>query len=124
MGGEVNWTTLIVAILGTGGITAFAREIISGFGKIGRGVSSRESKRKDDLVRNAERAYLERDEANERYERERRNRWKAEDDAAISRRIIISRGLERELPPEPEYEDTVTTAEMRKMRDQPAQEAS
>jgi hypothetical protein len=41
---------LIVGCLGSGGLGVFAKDIVSGIGKLRRGVSARESSRKIDIV--------------------------------------------------------------------------
>jgi hypothetical protein len=112
---EPNWTTLIVAVLGTGGVSVFLREIIAGAGKIGRGVSLRSRDRQRDLVRELSTALA-------NYERERANRWAVEDYAARLRRKAIERGDERDLPAPPVLVDTISPAEMRELRSQPPTE--
>ncbi|MCK2031255.1 hypothetical protein [Microbacterium galbinum] len=47
---NVNLVTIIVAVLGAGGLGAFAREIADIASKVRRGVSTRESNRKNDII--------------------------------------------------------------------------
>lgn len=47
---KTSLVTIIVAVLGAGGLGAFAREIADIVSKVRRGVSTRESNRKNDII--------------------------------------------------------------------------
>lgn len=47
---DVNLVAILVACLGAGGLGAFAREIADIASKVRRGVSTRESNRKNDII--------------------------------------------------------------------------
>lgn len=47
---KVSLVTILVAVLGAGGLGAFAREIADIASKVRRGVSTRESNRKNDII--------------------------------------------------------------------------
>lgn len=47
---KASLVTIIVAVLGAGGLGAFAREIADIISKVRRGVSTRESNRKNDII--------------------------------------------------------------------------
>jgi hypothetical protein len=65
--GEVNVVAILVAVLGAGGAGAFAREVVDIVSKVRRGVSTRESNRKNDII-------AQRDAAVRAAEEERRQR--------------------------------------------------
>lgn len=64
---SVSIVTILVAVLGAGGLGAFAREIADIISKVRRGVSTREADRKNDII-------AERDAAVKAAEDERRRR--------------------------------------------------
>ncbi len=47
---KASLVTIIVAVLGAGGLGAFAREIADIVSKVRRGISTRESNRKNDII--------------------------------------------------------------------------
>lgn len=71
---EVNVVTIIVAVLGAGGLGAFAREIADIVSKVRRGVSTRETNRKNDIIAMRDAAIQEAKEADAAAEAERRRR--------------------------------------------------
>lgn len=122
---EINGTTVLVAALGSGGAGLMLREIILGIGKLTRGVSLKESTRKDDLVMARDRALARAAMAETREEaykddrdREERNRRRAEVRAARMERALILNGLEHEIPAEGIIEDTITPAQLRAIQQQ------
>lgn len=74
---NVSLVTILVAVLGAGGLGAFAREIADIVSKVRRGVSTRESNRKNDIISQRDaalaRSAAEQKRADE--ERERRIAW-------------------------------------------------
>lgn len=103
---DFSLTTVLVAVLGAGGLGVFVREIFAGLAKMRSGVSARENDRRTDLVKRAERAERAERIATERSERETRNRWRIEEYAQRLRRLLIQHGIEP--PGEPEVETTMT----------------
>lgn len=102
---ELNWTTIIVALIGTGGVGAFGREIVAGLRKMARGVAAKESSRADDIVaariRAEQRALAAEIIAERRYENElTMRRHVARQDV-----MLIAAGVEP--LPEPELHDTL-----------------
>lgn len=106
---DFSLTTVLVAVLGAGGLGVFVREIFAGLAKMRSGVSARENDRRTDLVRRAERAERGERVATERAERETRNRWRIEEYAQRLRRLLIQHGIEP--PGEPEVETTMSGSE-------------
>jgi hypothetical protein len=74
---DVNLVAILVACLGAGGLGAFAREIADIASKVRRGVSTRESNRKNDIIaqRDAAIARSEAEQARADEERRRRIAW-------------------------------------------------
>lgn len=74
---NVNVVTIIVAVLGAGGLGAFAREIADIASKVRRGVSTRETNRKNDIIGQRDAAVLRAnaEQARADLERERRISW-------------------------------------------------
>lgn len=111
---DFSLTTVLVAVLGAGGLGVFVREIFAGLAKMRSGVSARENDRRTDLVKRAERAERAEVAATERAERETRNRWSVEEYAMRLRRSLIERGID---PPDmPVPEGTMTGSEVRDLR--------
>lgn len=111
---DFSLTTVLVAVLGAGGLGVFVREIFAGLAKMRNGVSARENDRRSDLVARAERAERAELAATERAERETRNRWAIEEYAMRLRRLLIERGIEP--PGEPVQEGTMGRMEVRELR--------
>lgn len=119
---DINATTVLVALLGAGGLGAILREIFLGVGRLSNGVAVKESSRKDDLVAERDRALAREAAAIEREDEERargdradRNRWAAEEFSARLQRIVILNGLEHLIPALAVVEDTLSAAEFRKI---------
>jgi Sec-independent protein translocase protein TatA len=108
---DINLVAILVAVLGAGGLGAFAREIADVVTKLRNGVSARESKRKNDIITQRDAAVAERNAANKRADaaegrtdRERENRRRMEVHAARLQRHLILVG---EVPDEwPEIDET------------------
>jgi hypothetical protein len=109
---NVSIVTIIVAVVGAGGLGAFFRELVSGLSRISRGVAAKESKRKIDLVQQRDRA-LEREELwRHKADAADRNRRKSDEYAAEMRLALINNGVAiSDLPKRPVYEDTLSRAE-------------
>lgn len=71
---KASLVTIIVAVLGAGGLGAFAREIADIASKVRRGVSTRESNRKNDIISQRDAAILRADSERDRADEERRRR--------------------------------------------------
>ncbi|WP_248240546.1 hypothetical protein [Microbacterium kunmingense] len=71
---NVNFVTIIVAVLGAGGLGAFAREIADIVSKVRRGVSTRETNRKNDIIGQRDAAIKRADDERDRADDERRRR--------------------------------------------------
>lgn len=119
-GGGINMTAVLVAVLGAGGLGAALRELFAGIGKLARGVSAKESTRKDDLVQARDNAIARADQAEEREDahkenltREERNRRRAERRAAHMEFELIRAGLADKIPQPEILEDTITPAQLR-----------
>lgn len=114
MGEGVNFVTLVVAVLGAGGIGAVIREVFSGISKLSSGVALRESKRKVDIITERDRAALGEKRAILRAEIAERNVQTLKDSLSDTRRILMEENGKKllELPEWPELEDTVTRAEL------------
>lgn len=112
---DINATTVIVAALGAGGLGAILREILTGAAKIARGVSLKESSRKVDLVTERDDALRRARHLSNERDREERNRRRVENYAAHLTRIIILEGFTDQMPPRPELEDTITSAQLREL---------
>lgn len=111
---DFSLTTVLVAVLGAGGLGVFVREIFAGLAKMRSGVSARENDRRTDLVKRAERAERGELAAIERAERETRNRWSIEEHAMRMRMLLIQNGID---PPEtPAVERTMGGNEARDLR--------
>lgn len=107
---------MLVAALGAGGLGAILREIFAGIGKLARGVSLKESGRKDDLVAERDRAIARADHLERERDAENRNRRRTETYAAALLRIIVVNGYTGVLPAEPVIEDTITPAQLRQIK--------
>lgn len=105
---DSNITTLLVAAIGAGGLGAVIRELVAAVGKMKRGVSSRESTRKDDLVAARERAEADAVRYGLERDAENRNRRRIEAYAAqLLRELIVSGRDPGDLPDVPELEQVV-----------------
>lgn len=113
---DFSLTTVLVAVLGAGGLGVFVREIFAGLAKMRNGVSARENDRRGDLVQRADRAERAELAASERADRETRNRWRLEEYAMRLRRLLIENGIEP--PGEPSVEGTMGGMEVRRLRTQ------
>lgn len=71
---DVNIVAILVACLGAGGLGAFAREIADIASKVRRGVSTRESNRKNDIIAQRDEALELAKDERERADDERRLR--------------------------------------------------
>lgn len=114
---EINATTVLVAVLGGGGLGAILREIISGIGKIARGVSLKESSRRVDLVTERDDALRRAGHLSDERDREGRNRRLLFLHTAHLESILIREGLRDKIPPTPKLEDAITPAHLRKARE-------
>lgn len=96
---DVNLVTIIVAVLGAGGLGAFAREIADIVSKVRRGVSTKETNRKNDII-------AQRDTATKAAEEERRRRIAWQEYSGSLRWQLRENGLTpSELPDD--LEDTL-----------------
>lgn len=103
---DVNIVAILVACLGAGGLGAFAREIADIASKVRRGVSTRESNRKNDIIGQRD-AALAREQAEQKRaddERRRRIAWQ-EYAGLLAFRLRIAGIAPDELPDG--LEDTV-----------------
>ncbi|UKH48459.1 membrane protein [Microbacterium phage Katzastrophic] len=98
---EATLVALIVAALGSGGVTAVVTSIIGSVRAARRGVAIREDQRKDDLVRArdealaiAARARVDADASDARADRERAFRIRLQEHASRLRRQLIAAGIE------------------------------
>lgn len=71
---NVSLVTILVAVLGAGGLGAFAREIADIVSKVRRGVSTRESNRKNDIISQRDAALQRANDEQKRADDERRRR--------------------------------------------------
>lgn len=99
--GDFNWIALLVAVLGGGGVAVAIREIVGVVSLARQGVSGREDRRRADIIAQrdaanarADKADLERDEAEAHYENERRKRRIVEDELVLARRALMAAGLD------------------------------
>lgn len=106
---EVNWIAVIVGLLGAGGIGAAVREIAGMITLVRSGVSSKEDRRKADIVAQRDWAMEqmkiaqdEADEAEQLFEFERYQRRLLEDELAIARRKLLESGHELDTWPNPQ----------------------
>jgi hypothetical protein len=106
---------LIVALLGTAGLGAFIREIVSAITKVVGGMSARESKRKVDIVQQRDEALTRMNRAWRQVDREAEKRRAALDYAARLRRHLIELGETPE--PEPDFGRTITRAELEQLQE-------
>lgn len=106
---DISPVALIVALIGVGGAGAFFREIADVFTKVKGGMSAREKNRKLDIIQ-------ERDREIARAEVEAANRRIAVEYAATLRLRLIEKDVQPE--PWPEFEKTVTPAELKHLREQ------
>jgi hypothetical protein len=114
----VDIATIIVAVVGAGGLGAFFRELISGISKISRGVSAKESKRKVDIVTQRDEALRREEFWRHKADASDRNRRKSDEYAAEMRLALINNGVSiRDLPKRPVYEDTLSRAELNELLD-------
>ncbi|MEV8269161.1 hypothetical protein AB0P19_02365 [Microbacterium oleivorans] len=74
---DINFVAILVACLGTGGLGLFAREIADIVSKVRRGVSTRETNRRNDIIgqRDAALARAADQEKRADHEREKRIAW-------------------------------------------------
>lgn len=112
---ETNLTTLIVAVLGAGGLGAVIREVVGGLAKLGRGVSLRESGRKNDLVSERDNALARATRMENERDAADRNHRRSLVYATQLVRIIVANGYQGVVPDEPEWENTITPAQKRKL---------
>lgn len=103
--GDVPLVALLVAVLGSGGVTAVVTTIISSIGKARSGVATREDQRKTDIVRARDDAIREAAAADARADRERVRRIIFTEHAARQRMKLINAGLEPDAWPEETTED-------------------
>lgn len=108
---DLNVVAVIVALLGTAGIGATFREIVGVIIKVVGGMSVREESRKRDIVDERNTAVLEKEiEANKR-------RILEESYAELRRVMIATYNIpQADLPPWPEYEQTLPAEQVRKIR--------
>lgn len=85
---------LIVACLGSGGLGVFAKDIFSGVGKLRRGVSARETKRRIDIVQQRDEAIDREDEQRARADLSDIRARNAVELVARLRIQLITNGLE------------------------------
>lgn len=102
--GDVNWIPVLVAAIGAGGLSAFAREIVDVVTKVRNGVSARESKRKNDIIAQRDRAVVRAEAAEARTDREREARRLVEAHAARLEIALIRAG--GDPPAWPDIDDT------------------
>lgn len=115
---HVDVVTIIVAVVGAGGLGAFFRELISGISKISRGVSAKESKRKVDIVSQRDEALRREEFWRHKADASDRNRRKSDEYAAQMRLALINNGVTiQDLPKRPVYEDTLSRAELNQLLD-------
>lgn len=125
-----NVVTLVIAIVSSTGAGVFIREVFAGLRKMSSGVASKETKRKEDIVEARERAeriakVAESNEAKAKADAElanraaaieRNNRYLADEVMAKLRVAWINKGLPAdELPDRPDYEETLTRAQVAKL---------
>lgn len=117
-----EWVPVVVAAIGAGGVGALFREIVAGVTKLAGGMSARESKRKVDIVQQRDAAIAREDRARRdeaqawrQVDREAAKRRASLDYAARLRRRLIELGETPE--PEPSFEQTITRAELEKLRE-------
>lgn len=89
-----NYLPLVVASIGSGGIGAFVMSIITGIGKLQRGVSARESKRRIDIVQQRDEAITREDEQRARADAADSRARGAIEYAARCRIQLINAGIE------------------------------
>lgn len=103
---NVNLVTIIVAVLGAGGIGAFAREIADIVSKVRRGVSTRETNRKNDIIGQRDAALKRADEERDRADDERRRRIAWQEYAGILAFRLRMAGISPDALPDG-IEDTI-----------------
>jgi Sec-independent protein translocase protein TatA len=98
---DVNLVAILVAVLGSGGLGAVVTSVLNSIRMARRGVSGREDKRRDDIIKQRDEAWArarqaeadaDREEARADRERGRRIRWM--ELAARYRLQLISAGIE------------------------------
>ncbi|PWC05419.1 hypothetical protein [Agromyces badenianii] len=121
---NVNVIALIVALVGTAGIGATFRDVVSVIAKVREGVSAKESTRKADLVAQREaaldreqRAITLADQADLRADAEAARRRRTQEYASRLRRQLLESGI---TPAEwPVLEDTIPAATLAELRATP-----
>jgi len=109
-------TTLLVAILGAGGIGALIKTVFDVIIKARSGVAIRDSKRRADIQQQLLEALAREDEQRDRAEAAERNVRRLQDTISVYRRAMIEEGHKPEsLPAWPRLEDTLTRAEVNKL---------
>lgn len=114
---ELNWTTLLVAAIGSGGVGAMGSSIFSGVRKLRAGVALKESTRKNDLVAQRDRAIADARQADAERDAADRNRRRVEEYSSQLVRVLIELGLQDRIPGRPELEDTITPQRLREIRE-------
>lgn len=97
---------IIVALLGAGGLGAFAREIADIISKVKRGVSTRESNRKNDIIAQRDAAVKQADDERRAAETERSKRIALQEYAGTLRWRLRENGVAPDPLPD-ELEDTL-----------------
>jgi len=92
--GDANLVAVLVAILGSGGLTAVVTSIINSIRAAKRGVAVREDNRKEDIVKARNEAIKAADEADRVADEERARRIRWMEHAARQRVRLINAGIE------------------------------
>lgn len=105
---DVNLVTVLVACIGTGGLGLFFREIADIVSKVRRGVSTRESKRKNDIIAQRDTAIARAEALQQRADDERRLRIAWQEYAGILVYRLRTSGVAPDALPD-DLEDTLNT---------------
>ncbi len=103
---DVNLVAILVACLGAGGLGAFAREIADIASKVRRGVSTRESNRKNDIIAQRDSAIARFEAEQKRADEERRRRIAWQEYAGILAYRLRVAGIAPDTLPDG-LEDTI-----------------
>lgn len=103
---DLDLVPIVVALLGAGGLGAFAREIADIVTKVRRGVSTRESDRKNDIIAQRDAAREDARTAREREERERQGRIALQEHVGTLRWRLRENGVDPGPLPD-DLEDTL-----------------
>jgi hypothetical protein len=102
--GDVSLVALLVAVLGTGGVTAVVTSIIAAIRAARAGVATREDARTKDIVSARDEAIRDASLAERHYDDERQRRRIMEDELTIARRRLMELGHDPRPWPEIEGE--------------------